>query len=135
MSFGMYQVVALMSPHLFSFFCQGIGLCLAIPRLYGFYFFLAMTGTTIFLNFVIAALITFRILYFDRYIRKTVGLEHNSPYLTVIIICVESSALIIVFSLIYLILYFKENTASLIPLQLLVHVYVRPFDQKKKGTH
>ena len=126
MSFGMYQVVALMSPHLISFFYyQGIGLCLAIPRLYGFYFFLAMTGTTIFLNLVIAGLITFRILYFDRYIRKTVGLEHNSPYLTVIIICVESSALIIVFSLIYLILYFKENTASLIPLQLLVHVYVR----------
>jgi len=102
----------------------GIGLCLAIPRLYGFYFFLAMIAATIFLNLVIAALITFRILYFDRYIQKTVGLERNSPYLTIIIICVESSALIIVFSLIYLILYFKEYIISLIPLQLLVHVYV-----------
>jgi len=89
-----------------------------------FVFFLAITAVTIFLNLITATLITFRILYFDRYIRKTVGLERNSPYMTIIIICVESSALIVVFGLIYLILYFKATNASLIPLHLLVHVYV-----------
>ena len=83
-----------------------------------------MTGTTIILNLVTATLITFRILYFDRYIRKTVGLERNNPYKRVIILCVESSALIVVFCAIYLFLAFLTNE-SLIPLQLLVHVYVR----------
>ena len=106
----------------FFYFCQASGL--GIPSLDGIYFFLTITAVTVFLNLVTATLITLRILYFDRYIRKTVGLESNNPYMKIITICVESSALIFVFALIYLILYFKANHASIIPLQLLVHVYV-----------
>ena len=97
----------------------------------GFIYFLVMTSTTIILNLVTATLITFRILYFDRYIRKTVGLERNNPYKTIIILCVESSALIVIFGLIYLFLAFLTN-GSLIPLQLLVHVYVRIYVQEKE---
>jgi len=97
---------------------------LGIPSLDGFYFFLAITAVTVFLNLITTTLITLRILYFDRYIRKTAGLESNNPYMRIITICVESSALIFVFGLIYLILYFTANHASIIPLQLLVHVYV-----------
>jgi len=103
----------------------------------GHFSFLIMIGITIILNSATATLITLRILYFHIYIRKTVGLKRSdSPYMTVLIICVESSALIVVFSLIYFILVFHpvqmnfylEPTipfdVSYLPLQLLVHVYV-----------
>ena len=98
----------------------------------GFLFFLVMTGTTIIFNLVTATLITFRILYFDKYIRKTVGLECNNSYKTVIILCVESSALIVVFGAIYLLsLTFLNNGPSIL-LQLLVHIYVRIYSQEKE---
>ena len=101
----------------------------------GFFFFLVMTGTTIICNLVTAALITFRILYFDRYIQKTLGLPRNNPYVTVIILCVESSALIVVFGSIYIILAFRTTNGSLILLPLLVHVYVGIFlcSRKRKS--
>jgi len=89
---------------------------------HGAFFFLAVTVFTVILNFVTATLITLRILYFNRYIRKTVGLERNSPYMTVIMLCVESWALIIVFSLIYLILFSYQRESSASP--TLIHVYV-----------
>ncbi|KAF8812851.1 hypothetical protein BYT27DRAFT_7182304 [Phlegmacium glaucopus] len=91
---------------------------------------LTVTGVTIILNIFTATLITLRILSFEGYMRKATGVERNSPYTMVVIICVESSALIIVFSLIYLILAFRQNRhvrlvdASYLPLQLLVHIYV-----------
>ena len=51
----------------------------------------------------------------------------------IITICVEFSALIVICGLIYLILHFKANNASLVPLELLVHVYVRSV-KEGKGT-
>ena len=83
-----------------------------------------MAGTTIIFNLVTA---TFRILYFNRYIQKTVGLERNNPYMTVIVICVES--LIVVFGSIYFILVFRATNESVILLQLLVHLYVKMYVQ------
>ncbi|KAF8812853.1 hypothetical protein BYT27DRAFT_7086065 [Phlegmacium glaucopus] len=83
-----------------------------------------VTGVTVALNIFTAILITLRIVYFERYMRKAVGVERNSPYTMVIIICVESSALIVVFSLIYIILSFRQVYASYLPMQLLVHIYV-----------
>ena len=81
-------------------------------------------AATIILNLVTATLITLRILYFHQYIQKTVGLKRHNSYITIVIICVESSMLIIVFSLIYLILFFTQRYGSYVPMQLLVHVYV-----------
>ena len=104
---------------MFIFQASGI-----LNLIFGGIFFLVITGITVILNFVTAILITCRILYFSKYISKAVGLQHNSPYATIIIICVESSALIIVFGLIYFILVFQQANASYIPMQLLVHVYV-----------
>ena len=103
-----------------SFEASGLG----IASLDGFYFFLAITAVTVFLNLVTATLITLRTLHFNRKIQKTGGLESNNPYMRIITICVESSALIVVFGLIYLILYFNAYGASIIPIQMLVHVYV-----------
>ena len=127
-----------MLPSLINIFIYlGSGLTFLIYT-YGFFkpngllFFTAMTGMTIIFNLVTATLITFRILYFDRHIRKTVGLERNNPYMTVIILCVESSALIVVFTSIYLILSILTVNGGIIPLHSLVHVYVRIFMFKKK---
>lgn len=88
-----------------------------------FYYFL-FTGVTALLNIVTAAFITLRILYYQRYIRKTVGLERNNPYMNIIIICIESSALVIIWNLVYLILAVTNSVYTVIPTQLLVHVYV-----------
>jgi len=120
-SFGKRRVVALCRLCSLTFIHQASCLIFLIIN-HGLFFFLAVTSITVFLNLVTATLITLRILYFNRYIRKTVGLEHNSPYMTVIILCIESSALIIVFSLIYLILYFYQREPSVSP--MLVHIYV-----------
>jgi hypothetical protein len=90
----------------------------------GFIFIVVMAGVTVILNVLTAILITLRILNFEKYARKTMGVEYNSPYMTVLIICVESSALMVIFSLIYFILVFQQANASYIPMQLLVHVYV-----------
>ena len=122
-----------MLPFLINIFIYpGSGLAFLIGVQSGFLLFLVMTGMTIIFNLVTATLITFRILYFDRYIRKTVGLECNNPYTTVIILCVESSALIVVIGSIYFSLEFRTTNKSLIPLQLLVHVYVRIYVQEKE---
>ncbi|KAF8812849.1 hypothetical protein BYT27DRAFT_7132232 [Phlegmacium glaucopus] len=85
-----------------------------------------LTGVTVTLNIFTAVLITLRLLYFERYMQKAVGMECDSPYMTVVILCVESSALIIIFSLTYIILYFQPISASVYVLMelLLVHVYV-----------
>jgi len=112
-------------------FCTGVvsNLPSNLPSLFdhglGTFDLLPIIGTTVIINFFSATLITLRILYFERYIRKTVGVQRNdSPYMTILIICVESSALIIVFSLIYFILYFQQSNAIYIPWQVLVHIYV-----------
>ncbi|KAF8811730.1 hypothetical protein BYT27DRAFT_7336054 [Phlegmacium glaucopus] len=95
-----------------------------LSMLFGFLYILVMICVTVALNVLTAILITLRILHFEKYTRKTMGVEHNSPYMTVLIICVESSALMVIFSLIYFILVFQQANASYIPMQLLVHVYV-----------
>jgi hypothetical protein len=119
-----------MSPFLIDIQGSGLTLFFSKSRL----FMATITIFTVILNFVTAALITFRMLYFNKYIRMTLGLEHNSPYTSIIIICVESSALIVVFSIFYLILLFQGDGAlSIIPMQSLVHVYVRLYNQERNS--
>ncbi|KAF8809300.1 hypothetical protein BYT27DRAFT_7094663 [Phlegmacium glaucopus] len=103
---------------------SAILLCLVAILPFSGYSFLVVAAVAVSLNVVTTTLITLRILYFNRYIQKTVGLERDSPYTTIIIICVESLALIVVFSLIFLILYLRPGGAYVIPMQSLVHVYV-----------
>jgi len=128
-SFGTHRVIGLFFYFLVDVFIyqgSGVVFVLNLPR-FGFStdYLLPIICTTVVINLVSATLITLRILYFERYIRKTVGVQRNdSPYMTILIICVESSVLIIVFSLIYLILLLQQNNASYIPMQVLVHIYV-----------
>jgi hypothetical protein len=82
-----------------------------------------ITVITTVINLITAILITARILYFQRYIRR-IGSGRNIQYMTIIIICVESSALIVVFSILYIVLVGQGNPISFIFMASLVHVNV-----------
>ena len=90
-------------------------------------FSLALMSITILLNVVTATLITLRIISHQRYIHKTTSsASDNSPYTMVLVICLESSALVVVISSLFLILSIVDRACVMIPMQTLVHVYVRP---------
>ena len=82
-----------------------------------------ITVITTAINLFTAILITARILYFQRHMQR-VGSGRNIPYMTIIIICVESSALIVVFSVLYIVLLGQGNPISFIFMASLVHVNV-----------
>ena len=57
-------------------------------------------------NIITAALIVFRLLYHQRFLRNALGVEYRSPYTSTITKCVESSALMVIANGMYTILYF-----------------------------
>ena len=79
-------------------------------------------------NIILAALIVSRLIYRRRHFRNVLGEEHGSPSINTITMCVESSALIVIFSSIYAVLAFTQRRPDaprpLIPLLLLPHIYV-----------
>jgi hypothetical protein len=78
-------------------------------------------------NILLASLIILRLVRHQRHARKVLGAEHGSPYFTVITMCIESSALIVVFSAVYIVLLLVQPIQSdmvLIPLLLLPHICV-----------
>jgi len=77
-----------------------------------------------FVNIILAALIILRLIHHQRHIRKVLGAQHGSPYSKVITMCVESSALIVIFSGVYTVLDLAEGDGSLIPFLLLPHICV-----------
>jgi hypothetical protein len=84
-----------------------------------------ITIITTIINIIAAVFIAARVIYFQRYIIQTVGSERNNQYTTVIVICIESSALIVLFSILYIVLVFTGSPASFIFMQSLVHINVR----------
>ena len=76
------------------------------------------------INIIAAIFISYRLLYFQINI-QTAGSERSSQYTTIIIICVESAALIVVFSISYLVLRFINSPVKFIFMQSLVHINVR----------
>ena len=89
-------------------------------------FALWLTGMSTFVNIVLALLIIFRLVHHQRQMRKILGAEHGSPYSHIITMCIESSALIVVFSVAYIVLgFWRANGPAIIPLLLLPHICVR----------
>ena len=84
-----------------------------------------ITIITTIINIIAAVLIAARVIYFQRYIKQTVGSDRNNQYTTVIIICIESSALIVLFSILFIVLFLTNSPASFIFIQSLVHINVR----------
>ena len=77
-----------------------------------------------FVNIILAVLIILRLIHHQRHIRKVLGAQHGSPYSKIITMCVESSALIVNFSGVYIVLALEEGNGSLIPFLLLPHICV-----------
>jgi len=74
-------------------------------------------------NIILAVLIVFRLVYLRRYVRNALGVEHGSPYTNIITMCIESSALMVVASSLYTILFFMSMDEILI-LNVIPHICV-----------
>lgn len=72
----------------------------------------AMTVTP-FVNLFLAGLIVGRLIYHQHIIANTLGHGHDKPYNRVIMMCVESCAMIALASLLYIGLAFSLSTVSL----------------------
>jgi hypothetical protein len=93
-----------------------------------------MVSSTVFIllsllvNIILAALIVSRLIYRRRHFRDILGAEHGSPYINIMTMCVESSALVVIFNATYTALAFAQRRSdaywALIPLQLLPHICV-----------
>jgi hypothetical protein len=86
---------------------------------------------TTFVNLVLSLLIFSRLIYYQRYISKTLGSAHGSPYLKVITMCVESCALIVVFSTTNIVMIMTNDTSYLIPFLLFPHICVSWFSSSR----
>ena len=80
-------------------------------------------------NIILATLIVSRLVYHRRHFRDILGAEHGSPYINIMTMCVEPSALVIIFNGTYTPLIFAQRRRpdaywALIPFQLLPHIFV-----------
>ena len=87
-------------------------------------FTMALIAFSTLVNIILALLIILRLVHYQRHIRKVLGEVHGSPYAKVITMCIESSALIVIFSGVYTVLVFVQANGSLIPFQLVPHICV-----------
>jgi len=74
-------------------------------------------------NIILAVLIVFRLVNLRRYVRNALGVEHGSPYTNIITMCIESSALMVVASSLFTILFFMSMHEILI-LNVIPHICV-----------
>ena len=82
------------------------------------------TSLSAIVNIVLAALIVLRLVYHRRYIRNTLGAEHGSPYTNIITMCVESSALMVIATVLYTVLSFVSQTGIHIIYDITAHICV-----------
>ena len=75
-------------------------------------------------NIILAVLIVSRLVYHRRYVRNTLGVEHGSPYINIITMCVESSALMVIATVLYITLSFVSQFAIDIIYDITVHICV-----------
>ena len=102
-------------------------LFLGLRYSFGTMFALWLVSLSILVNIILALLIILRLVHHQRHIRKVLGAEHGSPYSKVITMCVESSALIIIFGGVYTALGSVPGMANgsvIVPLLLLPHICV-----------
>ena len=75
-------------------------------------------------NIILAVLIVSRLVYHRRYIRNTLGVGHGSPYTNIITMCVESSALMVIATVLYTVLSFVSQTTIDIIYDITSHICV-----------
>jgi len=79
-------------------------------------------------NLILALLIVLRLVHHQTYIGKVLGADHESPYSKVIATCVESSALMVIFSGVYTALISQQANGLSIPFLLFPHICVGGLD-------
>jgi membrane-associated protease RseP (regulator of RpoE activity) len=84
--------------------------------------FILFSGTLI--NIILAALIVFRLIFHQRYVRNVLGGGHESLYTNVMTMWVESSGLIVVASVIYTAMFFAVPQWVRVPCLLYPHICV-----------
>ncbi|CAA7262550.1 unnamed protein product [Cyclocybe aegerita] len=89
-------------------------------------FMIAFSFITATINIIITILIIARLSYHQRYIRKTLGERHSSPYSRLQYILTESTMSIVVFNVAHGVVAWKQKDkyVLVLPHQLLVHIYV-----------
>jgi hypothetical protein len=75
-------------------------------------------------NIILAVLIVSRLVYYRRYVRDSLGVQHGSPYTNIITMCVESSALMAISSGLHTILYFMPSLGEIFMFDVIPHIYV-----------
>jgi len=87
-----------------------------------------LISLSLLVNIVLAALIVSRLVYRQRHFRNVLGEEHGSPCIDIMTMCVESSALVVIFSVTYTTVTFAQRQpdayVALIPVQILPHICV-----------
>ena len=72
-------------------------------------------------NIILAVLIVSRLVYYRRCLQNTLGVEHGSLYTNVITMCVESSALMVIATVLYTVLSFVSQTGIHIIYDITAH--------------
>lgn len=90
---------------------------------------IAFLAFSLFANITLSALISFRILYLQRSNHSVLQAAFGSVYTRIIVMCVESCAMIVIFEVAYIVLYTMSpghdiDHGSLIPLLLVPHICV-----------
>jgi hypothetical protein len=75
-------------------------------------------------NIILAVLIVSRLVYHRRHIRNTLGVEYGSTYTSIIIMCVESSALMVIVGGLFAGLYFFYGYGETIMSEISPHIFV-----------
>jgi hypothetical protein len=75
-------------------------------------------------NVILAVLIVSRLVYHRRYVQNALGVQHGSPYTNVITMCIESSALMVISSGLFTVLYFVERDGSSFMNDITPHIFV-----------
>lgn len=92
----------------------------------------AFLSASLFANVTLSALISFRIIQLQRNNHEVLRVAQGSVYTRIVIMCIESCAMIVVFEVAYIVIYNippnqGANHGSLIPLLLIPHICVSPF--------
>ena len=76
------------------------------------------------INIILSWMIILRLIHHQRHMRKALAVEHGFPYSKVIAMFVESSALIVIFSAIYIALVLTGVDGAVILFTILPHICV-----------
>ena len=88
------------------------------------YAYIAFFSLSTLVNIILAVLIVSRLVYHRRYIRNTLGVGHGSPYTNIITMCVESSALMVIATVLYTILSFVSRRGIGLMYDITAHIGV-----------